>query len=257
MGNYLEGRILKRVGNNRADIWELLIAYVNNSEGEEGRAAFTELVSEGIRGIHGVGLDPDGNLNDIECCEDVKAGVSLADLAHRYKPEVRELLTWLANGANHDAKLIYRACAFLMHHGNAIVMHWEPILPKSDGEDDLILEWPESCRSVLSPVCRFIKAAIDRHDTDGIPLRTVIPIVLCDRPGCGKFRMVKVVNREAAHVFCSNLCKATFHQSAKTRDEKAKYMRGHRGTLDRNKPEVTKGRNSAKRIAKGKTKGRV
>ena len=231
----------------RKQIWELLVAYVNTPD-TDGELAFTRLVNVTMEWIGGEGLDSYGNLNDLENCRDVKVGESLGTLANRYKADVQGLLTWLARPGS-DIALANRSCEFLMRHGNAIAMHWEAVTGDTDGM--LISEWPEACGSVVSPLCRFIKDAIDAHDVQGEDLRTAIPIALCDRPGCGKFRIVKA-RRDAAHVFCSNLCKATFHQSAKGKGQKAEYMRDYRATLDRNSPKTGA---PVKKAASGKTKG--
>jgi hypothetical protein len=246
VGNDAREAILSKLGNNKSSrkssakskaktraewqrhIWEMLVAYVNTSVGEEFRA-FTLLVNAGMDWIGGEGLDHHGNMNDLESCRDVKAGASLDTLANRYKADMRGLLTWLAGRA--DTTQAARSCEFLMHHGNAIELHWE-----ATTGDTLISEWPESCGSVVSPICRFLKDQIDRHDIDSEPLRSAIPIALCDRPGCGRFRLVKA-SRDAAHVFCSNLCKATFHQAARGKEKNAQLMREYRERIDPYKPK--------------------
>jgi hypothetical protein len=244
VGNYAGGAILSKLGNNKGSaknkaksaraewqlqIWEMLVEYVNAEEGGASARAFTALVNAAMDWIGGEGLDRYGNMNDLESCRDVEAGASLDTLADRYKADMRSLLTWLAGRA--DTTLAARSCEFLMRHGNAIELHWE-----ATTGDTLISEWPESCGSVVSPVCRFIKDAIDGHDLHDEPLRSAIPIALCDRPGCGRFRLVKV-SRDAAHVFCSNLCKATFHQAARGKDKNAQLMREYRERIDPFKPK--------------------
>ena len=57
-------------------------------------------------------------------------------------------------------------------------------------------EWPDSCESVVSPVCKFIiYNEIERHDIGGEALRDVIPIGLCERSGCDCFFMIERAGR--------------------------------------------------------------
>ncbi len=255
-GNYLRAVALKRDGNyNRSAegrrLWEMLVSYVNAPDPETAKS-FAPLVNQAMEWIGGEGVDSHGNLNDLGTCRDLHSGATLDSLALVYREDIRGLLTWLAGSG--DTQLAYRSCAILMQHGNAIEMRWQP-----GTEDTLISEWPESCGSVLSPVCRFIKDCISRHDSGSVPLRSAVPLALCDRPGCGRFRVIKVI-RDSEHVFCSNLCKATFHQDLKGKSAQAEYMREYRATLDRNKrkapkaPRVSKagtGNSKARKTAKG------
>lgn len=202
-------------------IWEALVEYANTGE------KFKNLVRLGLDWIN-------GDIDDLELCQDFKAGANLETLATRYRKGIREVLSWLsAPGISPDAA---KACWFLMDHGNRIEMTWtESDFKPNDPDSMLLLEWPEKLGSVVAPVCRFIKEQIDRHDLSGEPLRDVIPVGLCDRPGCGKFRVIKHIR--PGHFFCSNICKAMFHQASKTPEERAAYMRGYRKALDRNKPK--------------------
>ncbi len=235
-----------KLGNKeewQRSIWEKLVTYANAPESEVS-AAFTPLLNAGMDWIGGEGLDGHGNLNDLALCFDIdesRGAGQLDELAVRYQPKVRELLMWLSDPSQYRA--LGNQCAyFLMVFGADIQMEWAHNAGYRPGQP-LLTEAPDAMHSVLSPVCRFLKDQIDRHDNGGESLKTALPIALCDRPGCGRFRIVKV-SRDAAHVFCSNLCKATFHQAAKTKNAKAEYMREYRGTVDRNKPKI-----------KAKTKG--
>jgi hypothetical protein len=197
-------------------IWTALVEYANT--GDE----FKTLVSAGLDWIG-------GDISDLEQCKDMK-GQTLDSLAVRYREEVRMVLAWLSAP---DSALAPKACHFLMQHGSAIRMSWTEADYSKDSM--LISEWPDEIGSVISPVCKFTKEQIDRHDLGGEPLRNVIPIGMCDR--CGKFRVMKL-NRATKHFFCSDSCKVKFHQANKSLEQKAKYMRGYRKTVDRNKPKT-------------------
>ena len=220
-------------------IWDALVHYANSGE----VAAFSKIVNAGMDWIGGP--TEDGDVGDLEVCRDYQTDSSLASLGTRYLPEVRNLLTWLSSPAQKDGDSTIRAVDFLDSHGTgkAVKMALTANTEHTDGEGrSLIFVWPDDLKSVLSPVCRFILDQIVRHDTGGERLRDVIPIGLCDRPGCGKFRVMRLV-REDKHFFCSSLCRATFGQSNKTKEEKRDYARQNRVTQDRYKP---------KRVVKGK-----
>ncbi len=240
---------MSKLGNDKKrewsrQIWELAVEYANAPSGDECARAFVPLVNAGMQWIGAEGVGKHGNLNALAVCFDIEesAGVGqLAALAANYQPKMRELMTWLSDPLKYRA-LANQCAYFLTVSGADIQELWEST-PKYKAGQPLLTASPEALHSVISPVCRFFKDQIDLHDRGGEALRSALPIALCDRPGCGRFRIVKV-SRDAAHVFCSNLCKATFHQAAKTKDAKADYMREYRGTVDRNKPKV-----------KAKTKG--
>ncbi len=202
-------------------IWSALVDYANTGE------RFETLL---VACLDWIGGDAD----DLEECRDMQRGASLESLAVTYREGIGAVLAWLS--VPQDRQRAQTACRFLMHHGNAIKMTWSDVsFDPTDKDSMLISEWPDTIGSVVAPVCRFIKEQIERHDIMGEPLRDAIPVGMCDRPGCGKFRLMKL-NRPG-HFFCSNLCKATFHQASKTSEERAQYMRRYRKTLDRNKPE--------------------
>jgi hypothetical protein len=203
------------------EIWEALVEYANTGE------KFKNLVGLSLDWIN-------GDIDDLELCQDIKGGTSLETLANRYRKGIHEVLSWLsAPTTSPDAA---KACWFLMNHGNLVHMAWTKAFYKPNDLDSMLIqEWPKKLGTVVAPVCKFIKEQIDRHDLGGEPLRDVIPIGICDRPGCGKFRVVKHIR--PGRFFCSNLCKAMFHQSSKTPEERASYMKKYRRDLDRNKPK--------------------
>lgn len=197
-------------------IWAGLVEYVNTGE------RFDRLVSAGLDWIG-------GGDDDLEQSEDIKGGAKLEALAARYREDFRTLLMWISRPEH--SKAAGPACAFLMQHGNSIRYSWQQgDFNSKDRDSALISEWPEWFGSVVAPLCRFVKDQIDRHDVDGEPLRDVIPIGLCDREGCGKFRLIQLYR--PGHFFCSNLCKATYHQSHKSKKAKAQYMRKYRAMTE-------------------------
>jgi hypothetical protein len=169
-----------------------------------------------------------GGDEDVEACLDMKEGASLNDLETRYRADIRRVLAWLS-AADQHIELSARACRFLSDHAAGVRMDISANGDyKADADDPLILEWPNPCKSVVSPVCRFILEQIERHDIGGEALRDVIPIGLCRRSECDRFFMIERVGRRR---FCSSKCRAGDYQENLPKDEKAARMRKHRATL--------------------------
>lgn len=95
--------------------------------------------------------------DDIGECRDVKAGTSLSDLETRYRADIRRVLTWLS-GPDQHSELAARAARFLSVHAAGVRIEISANLgfKAADADDPLLMEWPDSCESVISPVCRFI-----------------------------------------------------------------------------------------------------
>lgn len=211
-------------------IWEAVCRYANDG------LDVTTLVAEGMNWIG-------GDYDDIQLCEDVKREMqaqrlkltssnqpevqkALESLAKRYRPEVRNVLSWLS-APEQNRKLAIHAAEFLREHGTQIRMH---VGGNSSfvGEDSKLLSeyWPDRIGSVVSPVCKFVLDQIERHDTGNKQLRDVIPIGSCKR--CGRFFLIERVGRKA---FCSNRCRSGFRQDQMTPEQKAERMRKYRARV--------------------------
>lgn len=243
----------KQPGRDPVKLWEAIIAYANAGPHDDALVQmknFMTMLAEGVGWIGGV-------FDDLAHCEDVQGQDKLADvrsrivavlerrvLEERYRPGIKRVLTYLAAPERYGDLAAFHAIEFLRLHGTAIKMHIG-----SSGfapEVGLLISeyWPEKIGSVVSPVCKFILDQIERHDEGREPLREVIPIGLCERPGCGKFRIIK--KQRKGHVFCSDLCRSNFGQANKSKETKAAYMKKHRATVkDRAKKK-------GKRTAAGK-----
>jgi hypothetical protein len=114
---------------------------------------------------------------------------------------------------------------------------------KADADDPLILEWPDSCESVIAPVCKFILEQIERHDIGDEALRDVIPIGLCKRSGCDRFFMIERAGRGR---FCSAKCRAGAYQDKLTKEQRAGRMRKYRATRKEQENGWIKKRKSSK-----------
>jgi hypothetical protein len=166
---------------------------------------------------------------DIEQCRDVKSGASLNVLAARYRPDIRQVLTWLSAPALHRKFAAY-AAEFLGLHGSGIRMciNGNTSFDGTDPQEPLVSEWPDACESTLSPICKFILDQIERHDTGGKNLRDVIPIGMCERARCGRFFVIARVGRRR---FCSSKCRVGANLDKMTLQEKASRMRKYRARI--------------------------
>jgi len=214
-------------------IWGSIVCYVNATS-DRGKAAtqkpeaFRTMLSRCMGWIGGDDVD-------IGECGDAKGGTSLNALEARYRADIKRVLNWLAAPEQH-AELSARASAFLSTYAAGIRMYiYENSAYKADTDDPLILEYPEWCESVMAPVCRFIIDQIERHDIGGEALRDVIPIGLCERPGCGCFFMIERAGRRR---FCSSTCRAGAYQGKLTKEQRTARMRKYRAMIKelRNKP---------------------
>ena len=211
-------RLAKSRDDTDRQIWELLTAYAN-TQGGTGNGEFARLVNFGLDWIG-------GDESDLEACHDTQK-MGLEALADQYRPEVVRVMTWLSDPAKQRAESGH-AAEFLRKFGTAIVMHIDGNNSFKGDDDPLVFEWPGQIRSVISPVCKFILDQIERHDIQGEPLRDVIPFGKCERQGCNRFFVIERVGRAR---FCSNVCRATVHQSGMTKEERAERMRNYRKNL--------------------------
>jgi len=165
---------------------------------------------------------------DLEECRDIKAGTSLNDLEGRYRADIRRVLTWLS-APDRYSELAARASQFLSIYAARVRMNISANGGyKADADDPLILAWPNSCESVMAPVCKFILEQIERHDIGEEALSDVIPIGLCGRSGCGRFFLIERAGRGR---FCSDKCRAGAYQDKLTKEQKAARMRKYRATI--------------------------
>jgi len=169
-----------------------------------------------------------GETSDIPECKDMKDGATLADLEVRYRAEIERVFAWIAAPDRHRESAA-KAADFLGRHGAGIRMDISANWSFKPGTDEpLVMQWPDACESVVSPVCRFILDQIERHDVGGEELSDVIPVGICSRRGCDRFFMVERAGRGR---FCSDACRARAYQDGLTKNEKAAKMRKYRATI--------------------------
>jgi hypothetical protein len=210
-------------------IWESFVRYanVNDDQSNRGRTstqkvrAFQEVL---IHCMNWIG----GESEDIAACMDMKDGARLADLEVRHRAEIKRVLAWLTAPERYR-ELAVKAVDFLGRYGNGVRLHiCENSSFKAGSDEPIITQWPDSCESVVSPVCRFILDQIELHDSEGVELNDVVPVGRCSRAGCDQFF---VVERAGRGRFCSDKCRARNYQDGLTKEEKAARMSKYRATI--------------------------
>jgi hypothetical protein len=206
-------------------IWASLVEYAN-AEDEQGKAPHRVQEFETVlrKCMDWIG----GENEDIGECRDIKQGVSVHELEARYSADIRRVLTWLS-APEHHIDSAARAARFLRLYGTGIKMSIDANMTFKAGADEpLVMEWPDACESVVSPVCKFILDQIQRHDMLGEHLSDLFPIGLCERKACGHFFLFQRAGRKR---FCDDKCRAGASQDKLTLKQKAARMRKHRATL--------------------------
>ncbi len=80
----------------------------------------------------------------------------------------------------------------------------------------------------MSPICKFLVDRIRQFQDGELDLAEAIPIRICDRPGCGRFKLPK---RQTDKCFCSGTCRSADYQSNRPPKSKRDYMREYRKTI--------------------------
>jgi hypothetical protein len=236
-------------------IWERIVLFANSdasdSADNEMFAAFRACVRWIDPGVVGElsSAVPAAVCKDVA---DIREGTqSYTALATKYQAEIKKVLFWLSKWPEKvDPELAKEALAILRHNVDAIEweFHVNDRLDASVRRTAFYFELTVQYQLIASPISLFIWRQMERYRQSGGQLKEIIPLGLCDRPGCGRFRVVK--NRREGRFFCSNLCKATFHQNAKPKEEKAKYMRERRTKIERLKMAKTNRRTEETRKSK-------
>ncbi len=203
-------------------IWEGIVRYANGNDDQSNQASirrlrdFRTLVVECMNWIGGTD-------DDIEECMDIKDGATLTDLEVQYRADIKRVLAWIAAPDRHRA-LGAKAVDFLSRHGTGIRMHISAY-GSGDTDEPLLLQWPDFCDSVVSPLCRFILDQIELHDSEEAKLKDVIPVGKCSRTGCNRFFMIERVGRKQ---WCGSKCRAKAREGRLSKEEKAAKMRKYR-----------------------------
>lgn len=147
----------------------------------------------------------------------------------QYQQELREVLTWLTAPKQHR-DLGAKVMRFLQENDRGLSFdisdpNYE--FDESGNDGYPIFFWPSlhRCDSIMSPICKFLIARMWQFQEHDSALSEAIPIRLCERQGCNKF---KLPQRQRARCFCSDKCRARSHQE---KTDWAAYMREYRKTV--------------------------
>lgn len=148
-------------------------------------------------------------------------------------PQFRAMLTWLADPNACQPASRNQALRFLVENGGEGAIEFD--LDANDDFDDTgdegapFFYWKTDSgyRTILSPVARFILDRLEQYHTDASRLRLTleeaVPLILCKRPSCGKFAILRRRTRD----FCSASCRTLYRQEARP-EEHAAYQRAYR-----------------------------
>lgn len=223
--------------NHERGIWAGIVAYAN--------ADFGSAASDHVADFQGLykgcicWLDPTiGTFSDSmpsafskEMNGVLEGKLSATEVLMGHQQSLRQILKWLALAEQSETE---KQEAFSLFVKTVQSIKWEfDRNPKFDSKRPASAFWiktPVQFPQVIAPLCEFLWRQVERYKSGDGDLKEILPIGLCDRPGCGRFRVIKT--HRAGHFFCSNLCKATFHQSKKSNKDRAEYMRDWRETRD-------------------------
>ena len=169
---------------------------------------------------------------------------SFAYFGAHYQPDFRRLLSWLC-APNEHSQLRVGAIEFLqdMIQGfeinigqpDYVVMPGNKRLSVEQASREIkskdrllfILPTLRSCASVMSPIGRFLIDQIVMYQNGEITQSEALPIRLCDKAGCGRF---KLPQKQRVKCFCSDRCRSAHYQRTRPAEERNKYMREWRET---------------------------
>jgi hypothetical protein len=148
-------------------------------------------------------------------------------------PQFRTMLTWLADPNACQPASRNQALRFLAENGGEGAVDFS--LSANDDFDDTgdegapFFYWKTDSgyRTILSPVARFILDRLEQYHTDESRLRLTleeaVPLILCKRPSCGKFAILRRRTKD----FCSASCRTLYRQEARP-EEHAANQRAYR-----------------------------
>jgi len=218
-------------------LWSWLVDYTNASD-DEFTNALKNLKKAIFRSLRWVELN--NARSEAADLEDIQELASHAEefggtleqafefFASMYQHDFRRLLTWLS-APNEHQELGDAAVQFLNEHDKGLRSEGFKVNPKFDPDGKNggypVLFWRDFglCRSIMSPICKFIIERADRFQQNGeLTLKEAIPIRRCERRECGK---LVVPERQKERCFCSDAYRAADWQSKKAAEWKAEKMR--------------------------------
>lgn len=130
-------------------------------------------------------MNPDG----YEEFRELRQGLTFNNAAIKYQSDFKSVVLWLVR---RKGKIGNKALSFLWGHAHAIKTRPHPS-PHSLSYGLSLVDKG----SIASPICEFILAGIDRHNSR----EEDIPLGICEN--CGQFM---VIERQGRKKFCSKNC---------------------------------------------------
>ena len=209
-------------------IWQDIVDYANAdfASSKSATKQLTKLIENGL-----IELEM-RDISEVECLakdRQIQTEESVRLWAVKHQPDFKKVLLWLCAPREHGA-LAPNAIQLLQQHSNGIRWKIEPTndnfdATEKDGIPVFYFKHVARCVSIMAPICVFLCERIEQFQDGGRELREAIPIRVCDRPGCGKF---KLPERQKEKCYCSGKCRSADHQSQKSLQEKAEYMAMYR-----------------------------
>jgi hypothetical protein len=209
-------------------IWQGIVDYAN-TDFTQSKSALRQLTMLIGACVFELGIRDITEVERLARERQIQMEESVRFWAAKYQPEFNKVLLWLTAPRKHSA-FGTKAIQFLQQHSNGIGWVLEPTYERFDAtENDGIpvfyFKHVSSCASIMAPICAFLCERIEQFQDGGRKLLEAIPIRVCDRPGCGRF---KLPTRQKDKCYCSGKCRSADHQSQKSPQEKADYMADYR-----------------------------
>ena len=182
--------------------------------------------------------DITNSAQELDCFRDVEIGAKLGkkslgevftEKACAAQKQLRIVLHWLADPKACGKEARSWALRFLLENSSESAIEYD-IEPNDEFDENghggyPLFYWKRilGYGSVISPVAKFIVDQLELYHADGSRLADVVPIIICNRAGCGRFS----VSRRRTRRFCSDSCRALHRQKTK-REAWAAYMRKYR-----------------------------
>jgi hypothetical protein len=209
-------------------VWQGIIDYANAdfTSSKSATKQLTKLIENGLTELE---MRDIAEVKSLARERQIPMEESARLLAVKYQPDFKKVLLWLTTPGQQSV-LGAGAIQFLQRHSSNI--KW--VLEATDEEFDATGEngTPAfynkrvlSCDSIMAPICAFLFDRIDQFQDGGRDLLEAIPIRICDRPNCGRF---KLPERQRDVCYCSGKCRSAHFQSQKDPTEKAEKMREYR-----------------------------
>jgi hypothetical protein len=227
--------------NRERVIWQGIVAFANidkiddTSSPQLGLIYFRHLAWLCASRLAGELTDP---IDDLSIFRDLEFRVKrtgkspdevFAEMAPALQSQFRRTLFWLADPNRSEPDVKAEALRFLLESSSESAIHFD-IDPVDDFDETgnrgyPLFFWKSiwGYETVASPIAKFIFDQLEQYHAGELTLNKAVPIIVCKRPGCGKF----AVPRRRTKEFCSNSCRTLYRQKTKPKAH-AEYMRKYR-----------------------------